>query len=205
MTSSTRARTRSACSPAGGSTLVDASRHRASAMKFGWVALPDQLQRARRARQQLGLGIAAVGTFAEFFADKIAWVDSAWDAIHSRHPAARRSAAQPRHRRCRRPGMAGRQLPAWRRRGVPRACRQGRRADPGQRQPRALLQRRRFDRARMSPPAACSRWPSPIPIAAALIALVLVGPVAVAGVRGAARAQAAARAGRNATESREAG
>ena len=24
-----------------------------------------------------------VGTFAEFFADKIAWVDSAWDAIHS--------------------------------------------------------------------------------------------------------------------------
>jgi hypothetical protein len=29
------------------------------------------------------LAIAAVGTFAEFFADKIAWVDSAWDAIHS--------------------------------------------------------------------------------------------------------------------------
>jgi hypothetical protein len=29
------------------------------------------------------LGIAAVGTFMEFFADKIAWVDSAWDAVHS--------------------------------------------------------------------------------------------------------------------------
>jgi hypothetical protein len=29
------------------------------------------------------LAIAAVGTFCEFFADKIAWVDSAWDAIHS--------------------------------------------------------------------------------------------------------------------------
>ena len=29
------------------------------------------------------IGIAAVGTVAEFFADKVAWVDSAWDAIHS--------------------------------------------------------------------------------------------------------------------------
>ena len=29
------------------------------------------------------IGIAAVGTLAEFFADKIAWVDSLWDAIHS--------------------------------------------------------------------------------------------------------------------------
>jgi len=27
--------------------------------------------------------IAAAGTLAEFFADKIAWVDSAWDAVHS--------------------------------------------------------------------------------------------------------------------------
>ena len=29
------------------------------------------------------LAAAGVGTFAEFFADKIAWVDSAWDAVHS--------------------------------------------------------------------------------------------------------------------------
>jgi hypothetical protein len=29
------------------------------------------------------IGIAAAGAIAEFFADKIAWVDSAWDAIHS--------------------------------------------------------------------------------------------------------------------------
>jgi hypothetical protein len=29
------------------------------------------------------LAIAAIGTFMEFFADKIAWVDSAWDAVHS--------------------------------------------------------------------------------------------------------------------------
>jgi hypothetical protein len=29
------------------------------------------------------LGVAAAGALAEFFADKIAWVDSAWDAVHS--------------------------------------------------------------------------------------------------------------------------
>jgi hypothetical protein len=29
------------------------------------------------------IGIAGAGALAEFFADKIAWVDSAWDAIHS--------------------------------------------------------------------------------------------------------------------------
>ena len=29
------------------------------------------------------IGIAAAGALAEFFADKVAWVDSAWDAVHS--------------------------------------------------------------------------------------------------------------------------
>jgi hypothetical protein len=29
------------------------------------------------------IGIAGIGALAEFFADKIAWVDSAWDAVHS--------------------------------------------------------------------------------------------------------------------------
>ena len=52
-------------------------------MKFGWVALPEQLQALDALANNWVLGIAAVGTFAEFFADKIAWVDSAWDAIHS--------------------------------------------------------------------------------------------------------------------------
>ena len=52
-------------------------------MKFGWVALPEQLQALDVLANNWVLGIAAVGTFAEFFADKIAWVDSAWDAIHS--------------------------------------------------------------------------------------------------------------------------
>lgn len=53
------------------------------AMKFGWVALPDQLEALDILANNWVLAAAAVGTFAEFFADKIAWVDSAWDSIHS--------------------------------------------------------------------------------------------------------------------------
>ena len=53
------------------------------AMKLGWIALPEQLHALDVLASNWILGIAAVGTFAEFFADKIAWVDSAWDAIHS--------------------------------------------------------------------------------------------------------------------------
>ena len=52
-------------------------------MKFGWVALPDQLQALDVLANNWVLAIAAVGTFAEFFADKIAWVDSAWDGVHA--------------------------------------------------------------------------------------------------------------------------
>ena len=53
------------------------------AMKFGWIALPDQLQALDILANNWLLAVAAIGTFAEFFADKIAWVDSAWDAVHS--------------------------------------------------------------------------------------------------------------------------
>jgi len=53
------------------------------AMKFGWVALPDQLRTLDVLASNWVIGIAGVGALAEFFADKIAWVDSAWDAIHS--------------------------------------------------------------------------------------------------------------------------
>ena len=52
-------------------------------MKLGWIALPDQLEALDVLANNWVLGVAALGTFAEFFADKIAWVDSAWDAIHS--------------------------------------------------------------------------------------------------------------------------
>ena len=53
------------------------------AMKFGYVALPEQLQALDVLANNWVLGIAAIGTFAEFFADKIAWVDSAWDGVHA--------------------------------------------------------------------------------------------------------------------------
>jgi hypothetical protein len=52
-------------------------------MKFGWVALPEQLKMLDVLANNWVIGIAAVGTFMEFFADKIAIVDSAWDAVHS--------------------------------------------------------------------------------------------------------------------------
>ena len=53
------------------------------AMKFGWIAMPDQLRALDVLASNWVIGIAALGTIAEFFADKIAWVDSAWDSIHS--------------------------------------------------------------------------------------------------------------------------
>ena len=52
-------------------------------MKFGWVALPDHLQALDVLANNWILGIAGLGALAEFFADKIAWVDSAWDAVHA--------------------------------------------------------------------------------------------------------------------------
>ena len=52
------------------------------AMKLGWIALPDQLQALDVIANNWVIGIAGAGALAEFFADKIAWVDSAWDAVH---------------------------------------------------------------------------------------------------------------------------
>ena len=52
-------------------------------MKFGWVGLPDQLHALDVLANNWINGIAGAGALAEFFADKVAWVDSAWDAIHS--------------------------------------------------------------------------------------------------------------------------
>ena len=53
------------------------------AMKLGWVALPDQLHTLDVLANNWIIGIAAIGAVAEFFADKVPWIDSAWDAIHS--------------------------------------------------------------------------------------------------------------------------
>src|SRR3546814_8858552 len=53
------------------------------AMRFGWLPLPEHLQALQVLANPWILGLAAIGTLAEFFADKIAWVDSIWDGIHS--------------------------------------------------------------------------------------------------------------------------
>ena len=53
------------------------------AMKYGWIALPDQLRALDILANGWIISIAGLGALAEFFADKIAWVDSAWDALHS--------------------------------------------------------------------------------------------------------------------------
>ncbi len=52
------------------------------AMRFGWIDAPAHTGLGVLASYPV-LGIAAVGAAAEFFADKIAWVDSAWDAVHT--------------------------------------------------------------------------------------------------------------------------
>jgi hypothetical protein len=53
------------------------------AMKFGWVALPQQLHALDVLANNWIIGIAGLGALAEFFADKIAWVDSLWDTVHT--------------------------------------------------------------------------------------------------------------------------
>ena len=52
-------------------------------MRFGWIALPQQLHPLDVLANNWIIGIAGVGTVAEFFADKVPWIDSLWDAIHS--------------------------------------------------------------------------------------------------------------------------
>ena len=53
------------------------------AMKFGWIDLPHHLDALDVLADNWIIGISAAGAMAEFLADKIAWVDSAWDAVHA--------------------------------------------------------------------------------------------------------------------------
>lgn len=52
-------------------------------MRLGWLPIPDQLHALEVLANVWIIGIAAVGAVAEFFADKIPWLDSAWDAVHT--------------------------------------------------------------------------------------------------------------------------
>jgi Domain of unknown function (DUF4126) len=54
-----------------------------AAMRYGWLPLPDHLAALQVLAEPWVLGVAALGALAEFFADKVAWVDSLWDMAHS--------------------------------------------------------------------------------------------------------------------------
>ena len=53
------------------------------AMRSGWVDLPAHLDALGALANPWVLGVSFVGLVAEFFADKVAWLDSLWDAAHS--------------------------------------------------------------------------------------------------------------------------
>src|SRR5258706_10540004 len=61
---------------------------------MGWVELPGQLEVLQH---PVVLGASGFMTLVEFGADKVPWLDSIWDAIHSfvRIPAAAGLAAMP--------------------------------------------------------------------------------------------------------------
>lgn len=48
--------------------------------RFGWVSLPDQF---RAFDHPVVIGAALTMYAVEFFADKIPWLDTAWDAVHT--------------------------------------------------------------------------------------------------------------------------
>jgi len=50
------------------------------AARFGWVSLPEQFQVFNN---PWIIGVAGVLYVVEFFADKIPWVDTLWDAVHT--------------------------------------------------------------------------------------------------------------------------
>lgn len=54
-----------------------------AAMHTGWVDLPDKLRMLDVLANPWVIGIAGFGAVAEFFADKVMWLDSAWDAVHT--------------------------------------------------------------------------------------------------------------------------
>lgn len=53
------------------------------AMRSGMVPLPEHLEGLQVLANPWVMGVAAIGAFCEFFADKIMWLDSAWDTVHT--------------------------------------------------------------------------------------------------------------------------
>lgn len=53
------------------------------AMHFGWIAMPAHLHALDVLASPWVIAVAGVGALAEFFADKVMWIDSAWDSVHT--------------------------------------------------------------------------------------------------------------------------
>lgn len=53
------------------------------AMRLGALPLPDHLHSLDILANPWVMAIAAVAAVAEFFADKVMWLDSIWDAVHT--------------------------------------------------------------------------------------------------------------------------
>ena len=53
------------------------------AMRLGLLPLPEHIQSLQVLANPWVMGVAAVGFIAEFFVDKVAWLDSAWDTVHT--------------------------------------------------------------------------------------------------------------------------
>ncbi len=53
------------------------------AMRLGALPLPEHLHALDALANPWVMGVAAMAALAEFFADKVAWLDSAWDAVHT--------------------------------------------------------------------------------------------------------------------------
>lgn len=53
------------------------------AMRSGYVPLPEELALLQALANPWVIGIAALGAVAEFFADKIMWLDSIWDGLNT--------------------------------------------------------------------------------------------------------------------------
>ena len=53
------------------------------AMRFEAIPIPEHLASLSVLANPWVMGIAAIGALAEFFADKVMWLDSIWDTIHT--------------------------------------------------------------------------------------------------------------------------
>lgn len=53
------------------------------AMRIGAIPLPEHLKALEILADPWVMGIAAVAAVIEFFADKVMWLDSIWDAVHT--------------------------------------------------------------------------------------------------------------------------